>query len=335
MHVLVTGANGFVGAVLCRKLIERGDEVTGLVRKMSDLSSLKDVSIRQVVGSLEDPASLDEAVRSAGIVYHAAAAVSDWGMLKQFRRINVEGTRNLIEASVKAGVQRFVYVSSVAVHSFVGASDLDESALQLPTSFPYAQSKREAEALVMDYFRRGLIQTVIVRPGDIYGPGDRVTLLKMAPLLEKGRMGTIDGGRALGAFTYVENLADGLILAGVKPEAAGQTYLITDGIKLTWKEYLEKLTGVLGVRRPWYSINGRLAYGIAIVLESIYRLFRIQSRPLLTRYVVSHMTGDFHFRIDKAIKELGYQPRVNIDELIRETAEWYKKAVRGEKNKER
>jgi len=330
MRVLVTGANGFVGAMLCRKLIERGDKVTGLIRKTSDLSLLKNLSIRRVIGSLEDPASLDESVRGTEIVYHLAAAVSDWGTLKRFRRINVEGTRNLIGASVKAGVSRFVYVSSVAVHSFIDASDLDENAPQLPTPFPYARSKREAEALVMDYNRRGLIQTVIIRPGDIYGPGDRITLLKMAPLLEKGRMGTIDHGRALGAFTYVKNLVDGLILAGIKPEAAGQAYLITDGIKLTWKDYLEKLAEAIEVRRPWYSISGCLAFGIAVLLESIYRLFHIQSRPLLTRYVVKHMTGDFHFRVDKAKRELGYQPCTDISEMIRETAEWYKKVVRRE-----
>jgi nucleoside-diphosphate-sugar epimerase len=328
MRVLVTGANGFVGAMLCRKLVEKGDSVTGLVRKTSDLSLLGNISIRRVVGSLEDPASLDRAVWGVEVVYHAAAAVSDWGTLRQFRRINVEGTRNLIEVSVKAGVRRFVYVSSVAVHSFIDASDLDESAPQFPTPFPYARSKRDAESLVMDYHNRGLIQTVIVRPGDVYGPGDRVTLLKMAPLLEKGIMGYIHGGQALGAFTYVENLADGLILAGVKPKAAGQAYLITDGIKLTWKDYLDKLTETLGVRRPWYSIHSHLAYGIAVVLESIYGVFRIPSRPLLTRYVVAHMAGDFHFRIDKAKRELGYRPRVDIDGMIRETAEWYKKVVR-------
>ena len=92
---------------------------------------------------------------------------------------------------------------------------------------------------------------------------------------------------------------------------------------------MEKLTEALNVRRPWYSIHRRLADGIAILLESIYRLFRIQSRPLLTRYVVGHLSGDFHFRIDKAKKELGYRPRVDIDAMICETAEWYKKVVRG------
>lgn len=328
MRVLVTGANGFVGAMLCRKLIERGDEVVGLIRKTSDLSLLEHVSIQRVVGSLEDQDSLRRAVRKVQVVYHAAAAVSDWGALEMFRRINVEGTRSLIEAAVEAGVKRFLYVSSIAVHSFIGTSNLDETAPQLPTIFPYAKSKREAEKLVLAYHRQKKIQVTIVRPGDIFGPGDRVALLKMAPLLEKGIMGTINGGRALGAFAYVENLADGMILAGTRSEAIGQAYVITDGIKLTWKQYFEKLTDVLGVHQPWYSINGHLAYGLVSVLEWIYRMLRIRSRPLLTRYVVRHMMGDFHFRIDKAKRELGYQPRVDIDEAIRRTAEWYKKVVR-------
>jgi nucleoside-diphosphate-sugar epimerase len=328
VKVLVTGANGFVGAMLCRKLLEHGNRVVGLVRKTSDLSLLEHLPVRLVVGSLEDRASLNQALRSVKLVYHAAAAVSDWGELEMFRRINVEGTRSLIEAAIQAGVKRFVYVSSIAVHSFIGASNLDETAPQLPTIFPYAKSKREAEKMVLTYHRQKKIQVTIVRPGDIFGPGDRVALLKMAPLLEKGIMGIVDNGRALGAFAYVENLVDGMILAGTRSEAVGQAYVITDGIKLTWKQYFEKLTDALEVHQPWYSINRYLAYGIAFVLEWIYRLFQIQSRPLLTRYVVKHLMGDFHFRIDKAERELGYQPRVDIDEAIRRTAEWYKKVVR-------
>lgn len=328
MKVLVTGANGFVGAILCRKLIERGDRVVGLVRKTSDLSLLEHVPVRLIVGSLEDRASLSHAVQNVKIVYHTAAAVSDWGTLEMFRRINVDGTRSLIEAAVEAGVKRFVYVSSVAVHSFIGTSDLNEDAPQFPSPFPYVQSKREAEKLVMAYHRQGNIQVTIVRPGDVYGPGDRVSLLKMAPLLERGIMGTINGGRALGAFAYVENLVDGMILVGTRSEAIGQAYVITDGIKLTWKDYFEKLTRALEVHRPRYSINGHLAYGLASVLEWIYRTLRIRSRPLLTRYVVRHAMGDFHFRIDKAKKELGYQPRINIDEAIQATADWYQKVVR-------
>ncbi|MBN1810889.1 MAG: NAD-dependent epimerase/dehydratase family protein, partial [Anaerolineae bacterium] len=209
MRVLVTGANGFVGATLCRKLVERGDSVRGLVRRTGDLSLLEGVLIEQVVGALDDLPSLVAATQDVEVVYHVAAAVSDWGPLAYFRRVNVEGTKNVLEAAIQNGVRRFVYVSSAAVHSFVGAQDMDEQSPQLPTPFAYCQSKREAEALALAYHSRGKIVVAIVRPGDVYGPGDRVALLRLSRLLESGLMAHIGPGEKLGAFTYVENLADG------------------------------------------------------------------------------------------------------------------------------
>ena len=331
MRVLVTGANGFVGAMLCRKLAERGDVVRGLVRTTSDLSLLEDVPIQRVVGSLDDPDSLKNAAAGVDLVYHVAAAVTDWGTLDYFRRVNVEGTRNVLEAAIRAGVDRFVYVSSVAVHSFVGAQDMDETSPQLPTPFPYCRTKREAEVLVLDAHRQNRICATVVRPGDVFGPGARVSLLKMTKLLESGRMAYVGGGRTLGAFTYVENLADGMILAGTKTEAEGEVYVITDGIKLTWREYFEKLTAALDLPKPWVSVTPVLAYGGAFTLEFFYRLFRVQARPPITRYLIAHLRKDFHFSIDKARRELGYHPRLDVDEAIRRTAGWYRRVVRGER----
>lgn len=324
MRALVTGANGFVGSTLCRKLVERGDDVRGLVRATSDLSLLEEVPVRQVMGSLDAPASLEAATKDVEVIYHVAAAVADWGTLDEFRRINVAGTRNLLEAACRSGARRFVYVSSAAVHSFIDAQDMDERSPQLPTPFPYCQSKREAEALVMQYHGRNRIAATIVRPGDVYGPGDRVVLLKIVPLLEAGCMAYIGGGEKLGAFTYVENLADSLILAGTSDRAAGETYVITDGVKLTWREYFEKLTAALGLPKPWLSVNPSLAYAAATVLEGFYRLLRVRRRPPITRYLVVHLSNNFHFSIAKAVRELGYIPRVGVEEAIRRTAEWYR-----------
>ncbi|MFH1941793.1 MAG: NAD-dependent epimerase/dehydratase family protein [bacterium] len=330
MRVLVTGANGFVGAALCRKLVERGDEVRGLVRKTSDLSLLEGIPIQKVVGSLNDLNSLKDATETIELVIHAAASVTDWGTYESFHRVNVDGTRTILKASVRAGVKRFVFVSTVAVHSFIGAEEMDESSPQLPTRFPYCRTKREAEALVMEAHHRGRMDVVIVRPGDVFGPGDRVSLLKMVGLLEAGRMATVGGGRVLGAFTYVENLADGIILAGITEAAAGEAFVITDGIKLTWRDYFWKLTEAIDVPKPRISVNPKLAYAAAVVLESIYGCFRLRSRPPITRYLVTHLRKDFHFSIDKARRLLGYEPKVDIDEAIRRTADWYRKVVRGE-----
>ncbi len=331
MHVLVTGANGFVGAALCRKLTERRDTVRGLVRKTSDLTLLEGLPVQLVVGSLEDASSLAEAVGGSEVVYHVAASVTDWGTPEAFRRVNVEGTRSVLEAAVVAGVRRFVLVSSVAVHSFIGARDMDEDAPQFPTRFPYCQSKREAEDLVRAAHRSCRIETVIVRPGDVYGPGDRVSLLKMAGMLESGRMGLIAGGKRLGAFTYVENLADGLVLAGAIKSAAGEAFVITDGIELTWRDYFRKLTAELDLPGPRFSVPPSVAAVLAAVLEGVYTCFRIRSRPPLTRYLAAHLSHDVHFCIDKARRILGYHPAVNVDEAIRRTAVWYRRVVRGER----
>lgn len=320
--VLVTGANGFVGSTLCRKLAERGDRVRGLVRATSDLALLKGVPLEQVTGSLDNPASLAAATRGVEIIYHTAAAVADWGSLDYFRRVNVEGTRSLLEAAVSSAVPRFVHVSTVAVHSFIDSQEMDEQSPQLPTPFPYCQTKREAEALVLDHHRQGRIAASIVRPGDVYGPGDRTTLSNLIGWLKTGWLPYVSGGHTLGAFTYVENLADGLILAGTVERAAGQAYVITDGIRMTWREYFEGLTAALGFPRPWISLHPVLAQAAATACEWIYRTFRLPGRPPVTRYLVDHLRGDFCFSIAKARRELGYEPRVDTDEAIRRTAAW-------------
>jgi len=331
MKVFVTGANGFVGSVLCRKLLNRGDRVLGLVRKTSDLSFLAGIHIQKIIGSLENSATYSAFLKDVEVVYHIAGAVSDWGSLDYFRRVNLEGTRKLIEASAANKVKRFVYVSSIVVHSHIGACDLDEESPQLETSFPYVQTKREAEKLVMSYHKADKIEVTIVRPGDIYGPGDRVSLLKMAPMLEKGMMGYIGGGKTIGALTYVKNLAVGLVLAGTKKEAAGEAFVITDGSKISWKEYFKALTEELNVPAPRFSLHPSIAYVIASVLEFIYRIFHIKKRPPLTKYLVTHLTKDFHFTIDKAKNILGYKPETGFNQAIKETAEWYKQVVRDNK----
>ncbi|MBN2414237.1 NAD-dependent epimerase/dehydratase family protein [bacterium] len=327
MHVLVTGANGFVGAALCKKLLENGESVRGLVRGTSDLSLLEGADITLEYGSLSDRESLGRAAAGADLIFHVAAAVSDWGSMAYFRSINVEGTRNVLDAAAAAGVKRVVLVSSVAVHSFIDARNMDEGSPQEPTPYPYCQTKREAEALALDYHHRGGVEVAIARPGDVWGPGDRTSLLKMASMLKNGAMGYIGGGRKLGAFSYIENLVDGIILCGYRAEAVGEAFIITDGTQMTWRTYFEKLTDAIGVPRPRFSLHPALAWGLASLMEAVYSLFRISSRPPLTRYLVDHMRCDTHFSIAKARKLLGYEPAVNTDEGIRRTAAWFRSVV--------
>jgi nucleoside-diphosphate-sugar epimerase len=329
MLALVTGANGFVGSTLCRTLLRRGDLVRGLVRATSNLSLLEGLPIELARGDLHDEASLLAATRNIDIVYHLAAAVSDWGPLSYFRRVNVEGTENILRAMCQNAVRRLVYVSSVAVHSFIDAQDMDERSPQLPTSFAYCQTKREAEALVLRYHHEGRVAVTIVRPGDMYGPGDRAVLLRLNKLLRMGAMPYVAGGHKLGAFTYVENLAEGLILAGASERAAGEAYIITDGVKMTWRGYFGGLTRALGYPEPRVSVSPATACAAASALEGAYRALKIRARPPITHYLAAHMSNDFHFSIAKARQEIGYEPRVGVDEALRQTATWLQGTVRG------
>lgn len=329
MKVFVTGANGFVGAAVCKKLLERGDEVHGLVRQTSDLSLLAGLDVSLHIGSMNHPAQIKPVLEGVEVVYHIAAAVSDWGSLAWFRKINVEGTQALMDVAAESGVGRFVYVSSVAVHSFSDARVKDEHAPQEPTPFPYCQSKREAELAVTQFHGKGM-DTVIIRPGDVFGPGDRTSLLKMADMLERGQMMLVGGGNALGAFTYVENLADGIVLGGTHPAAPGEAFIITDGVEMTWKAYFDQLTQALDLPRPRLSIPPVVVKALGWIMEGVHRILRLKSRPPVTRYLADHLCSHCYFSIDKAQERLGYAPAVEMDEAIARTAAWYKSVVRGQ-----
>jgi len=308
---------------LAARLIEQGQEVSGLVRKTSNLSFLEELRVRLFFGDLSDRALLDIATQGVDVVYHVAGLASDWGPIELFRKINVEGTKNLLESSLKSGVKRFVFISSTAVHGFEGFHNATEESPKMAIIFPYCITKKEAEDLVNRFHRERGLPTLIIRPGNVFGPKDRTTFVKMAELLEKGQMVYINRGRALTCPTYIENLIDAILLAGGRKDTVGETFIITDGLKITWKEYIDKIADELGVRRPLFSIPYSLAYSAAAVAEAILKLFRSKTPPIITRYRIANAGKDYHFSIEKAKTKLGYQPRVSLDEAMKITVKWY------------
>ena len=324
MRAFITGINGFIGSNLATRLIGEGQEVSGLVRKTSDLSFLKGLKVKLFFGDLSNRALLDKATRGINIVYHVAGLTSDWGPIELFRKVNVEGTKNLLESSLKSGVKRFVFISSTAVHGFGGFHNATEDSPKMATIFPYCITKKEAEDLINRFHRETGLPTLIIRPGNVFGPRDRVTFVKMAELLEKRQMAYISRGRPLTCPTYVENLVDAILLAGSRKDTVGETFIITDGLKITWKEYIDKIAEKLGVGRPLFSAPYCLAYSAGAVCEAILKLFRSKKPPIITRYRIAIAGKDYHFSIEKARTKLGYQPRVSLDEAMERTVKWYK-----------
>jgi len=204
-NILVTGANGYIGSHLVDYLVrDEENQVHGMVLKGTDEANLDDATQKPnfsiVYADLMAPPSLEEAFDGIDIIYHLAALVTDWAPKELFMRLIVGGTKNVVEAAIKKGVKRLVYMSSLVVHGLNGHDHADETAPINPVPFfPYAIAKADAEKYLGEINAAGSLETVIVRPGfDIIGPRNATSFFEMAKNIEKGRFGFLNGGKSPG-----------------------------------------------------------------------------------------------------------------------------------------
>ncbi|UCD84767.1 MAG: NAD-dependent epimerase/dehydratase family protein [Deltaproteobacteria bacterium] len=327
MNALVTGANGFIGSNLSSRLLEKGHSVRALILPGTDESTLNDMDVQKVYGDITDPSTLPQALKGINVVFHLAAIASDWGPRKLFLKVNAEGSRNMAEISLEYGVSRFVQMSSLAIHSFRGISDGDENTPRDCFKFHYSLSKIKAEDYVLALYRDKGLPITIIRPGVFpFGPNDMTSFYHLAQAMEKDQYGYINGGRAALCVSYVENLADGMILAATHPKGVGETYVISDDIKTTWRELSEKFCDELGCPYPRLNVPFPLIYPFVALWDGVYQTLGTKNPPTLTRYRVSLVARDFYFSNRKAKEELGYQVGVSLEEGIRRTVAWYLKA---------
>ncbi len=330
MKALVTGANGFIGSNLVKILLERGWQVRSMVLEGTPLDFIEGLDTEIVYADITKPETLPHAVDDIDVVFHLAAIASDWGPRELFMKVNAEGTYNMLEASARARVNRFVQMSSVAVHAYRGHTHSDETAPRdCPEHIYYGRSKILAEDYVMDFHRQGKIEGVIIRPGLFpFGPNDTTSFYRLAQALEKGAFSYVNGGKAKVSTAYVENLVHGLELAARHKKAPGEVFIIADGWELTWRQLMEKFCEELGVKKPWLSLPYPVADLAAKILENIWKTFKIKGEPPVTRYRASLMKSDLYFVPDKAKRVLGYKPIVNFDTAVGKTVDWYK-SVKG------
>ena len=218
--------------------------------------------------------------------------------------------------------------SSVGVHRYRGFRDADETLPRDANINAYCRSKIAAEDVVRE--QSGEMEWTIVRPGTFpFGPRDRQTFFAMARAIENRRAGYVDHGRSLITTVFVENLALGMRLALEQPAAASAVFVIGDDWRGSWRDLLTRIALELGAPPPRLSLPLRLAYAIAWLWEGLYRLLRVRSAPLLTRYRVLVAGRDCHFVSDKARRLIGYDPKVGMDEAIRRSVAWYRAEVGG------
>ncbi|MCW8096121.1 type I polyketide synthase [Streptomyces tauricus] len=320
--VLVTGASGFIGGHLTRRLTEHGHRVRVLVREGSDRSAFAGVDVEVAVGDLNDRESLRRATSGVRHVYNCAGLSADWGPWEEFRRVNVDGSRNLVEAAHHAGtVERLVHLSTTDVYGYP-VTPCDESAEPKDIGLPYNRSKLLGERAVRQAAERTGLPVTVVRPVSVYGPRSKDFVIEIATLLLSRQMVYVRGGAVPAGLVYVGNLVDGMIAACTSETAVGKAYNMRDPDPTTWREYVEALARGLGVRPPAFSLPTPVARGVAAVSERLYGALGIKSRPVLTRHAVHLFDRDQSYAIDRARDDFGFKSEVGFEEGIALTLAW-------------
>jgi nucleoside-diphosphate-sugar epimerase len=319
---LVTGAAGFTGLALARSLAARGQRVRGLVRSRDRALPLEQAGIEVIAGDVRDRGTVEQALAGVDTVYHLAAVFRHAGVPdSEYRSVHVDATRQLVECSAAAGVTRFVHCSTVGVHGDVeGQSPAAEDAPLHPGDI-YQRTKLEGEQIARRTAERVGLPLTVVRPGPIYGPGDR-RLLKLIGGVARKRFVLLGDGSPHFHMVYVDDLTEGFRLAAATPAAAGRTYIVTGGEAPTLNELVHEIASIAEVSVPrtrlpvWpFWLAGAICEGICVPLGI---------EPPIFRRRVAFFTNNRWFDTSRARAELGYTPTVRLRDGIRRTLDSYR-----------
>lgn len=323
MTILVTGATGFLGSALVTELVKQQQPVRVLVRDEHKARAQFGDAVTVVRGEITDEPRVREAVEGASIIYHFVGRLYHPSVPAElYRQTHVEGTRILLDACrEQSQLQRIVHCSTTGVHGATGRTPAAEDAPFAPTN-PYEATKLEGELLALKAHKEQGLPVSVVRPGLVYGPGD-LHLLGFFASIKKGRPALIDGGRALIHPVYIDDMTSAFLLAAERPETIGRSYNIAGDRPVTFRELATAIAHALGRELP----PGSIPLWLANLASDIFALipgFQGERAPL-TRSRVQFLTNSRVYVIDRARKELGYSPAVDLEKGMELTAAWYQK----------
>jgi nucleoside-diphosphate-sugar epimerase len=328
MRTLVTGATGLLGSFIVEGLAAKGHAVRALARRTSDTSYLETTGADIVYGDVEDCDSLPPAVEGAGIVFHAAGRVTPgWGKWEEFENTTVKGTLNLLKASAEAGVPRFLFISSVTVCGKLACGDTpaDETvpaAVEFTPDSYYDYAKKKAEEAVMEYNREGRIKATVIRPAMIYGPRDRLLSDRVYRQTSNPIIVWPGKSNPRCAPVFASDVAECAILAATSDRAIGQIYNVAPLGEIWLQEFCGHMIKAEGGRRVQVTIPYRFAYVCCAIMEAWSRLRRVKQIPYLTRSGLRFLNEGMYIDGSKAMRELGWQPKVSMEEGTRLYVEW-------------
>lgn len=323
-RAFVTGGTGMVGSHLIERLVKEGYHVKALVRPTSDTSVLAQLPVEKCYGDITDPPNiLRPLVSDCEYVFHIAAMVDDWASRQEMYRANVIATKNLMDACMGGALKRFVFIGSMAVLGMDTQIDLDETAPYVYTGDNYNFTKIEAEKLVTRYAKEKKFPAITLRPPYIYGPRDRQFFSRVFTALRDKNFIYIGDGNNPFTIVYVKNLVEALILAAKAPTSCeGEIYHITDGVAITRRELIEMICDLVGYEKPTKSVPVWLAAALCPIFEFFGKIFK--KTPRLNKFRFKFMVPHMTFKIDKARRDLGYNPPFNQRQALKETILWYK-----------
>jgi nucleoside-diphosphate-sugar epimerase len=322
MRALVTGGTGFTGSHLVRRLVRKGHTVVAMDnQKGLFFEELQALGATCELASVTEETRVAELVESSEIVFHLAAAFRQLDVPKKlYWDVNVEGTRNLLEASKQSGVRRFIYCSTQGVHGHIENPPGDEGSPIAPADY-YQYTKYEGEKLVAEYVDKGL-DALTLRPTAIYGPGDPARFLILFRLAKRGVFYMFGSGRTTYHPVYIENLVDAFELAAEQDGLAGSAYIIGDAHYFGLNELVRHVGQAMGITVRIRHLPFWPLWAAAVACEIACKPLGIS--PPLFRRRVDWFRQVRAFKIDKAVQELGYKPNVGLKEGLAKTGEWYK-----------
>ena len=319
--ILVTGGTGFTGSRLVGSLLRDHGRIRVLTRSAARAASVLPAGVEIIEGDIADRATADRATEGCEIVYNLAAAFREPGIPdRRYAEVHVDGTRHLLEASMKHGVRRIVHCSTVGVLSHIEHPPADESWDYAPGDI-YQATKAEGEQLALRYAREQGTPVTVARPTPIYGPGD-TRLLKLFKLISRRRFVMLGDGEAYFHMVNVDDLVRGLRLMADHPAAAGEVFILGGEEYRTLNEVAAIIAREIGVPAPRWHLPAKPFQMLGTICERICAPLGIS--PPIYRRRVDFFTKSRAFSIRKAMDVLGYRPKIDLVTGIRETIAWYR-----------
>ena len=314
---LVTGGGGFLGSSIVRMLLDRGIAVRSLQR--SDSPDLKILGVEVIRGDIGNRDTVINAAEGCDVIFHVAAKAGVWGDYDDYYQCNVTGTKNIIDACQVHSIQKLIYTSSPSI-VFAGE---DEENINELTPYPehyltaYQKTKALAEQMVLDANNETLA-TVALRPHLIWGPGDPHLVPRIIERAKAGRLRLVGKQNNLVDSTYIDNAAMAHILAAEALETnsncAGKAFFISNDEPLPMKELINKILAAADLPAVTKTIPAQLAYALGMIMESVYKIFKLKDEPIMTRFVAKQLSCAHWYDLTAAKNDLGYHAKVSIDQ---------------------